>query len=803
MSMKKTPALLLILLAALTAAPASPAFAQAYRSQLHFLEEFAIRQYERGDIENARKQFGWILRIEPENAIAREYLEKISGQAAGTSTPGPEPRQQVITDISKVKTDLAEYERDARELERLIRELIHENDALYQVLYKRSREVAELRQKFYGTPYEQAYLQAMESLPIDRVPQRLHRSDDILPENGATMSQAEEQEINTILKDIAALSEQQQGGVDQKKLDAALQAKRDMLIQKTRALAEKRDSLNRLKNELTSINAGLKSSDSRYLEATQKIDAYYSRLKEKIAKKNYVEQKMFSELVSDYASKVKEIEELKKSVRTQDNALTSFKPDIESANNRLRDINGEMRSKDAELARFKNLINGYKQQLNERDTTLKQRNEDIRRHETVIQQQQNGLSMTDRKLGDVSREVTAIEEELKASDARIAQLKANIARVKKPAPGMLPDPALKEEISLLKNVIVQAQQDITLANENISRMAAREQAWMVQKQNLDEEISELRKGLKIRDARLAQIAPQAPQRTAPTETPDRLKAAEAELATALSLTAELKGQLAKRDAEIGKLNALPPKEMGADKKVLLDAIVVKNQELAAMKARLEQLQQTHDRMVKDLAQPSTDALLADELRQLTLNLKDKDTTIHDLQEELAFVKDTLKAVEMKYDARAIKQDAIDEVINDREVKIAMLLTQVEALKEELAAERSAQKENTARMNAADSAKALAENQLRSREEELSRFRDQVNNLVTNIRSAKAMVEQKSRDHDATLKELRRLNDILDQKKEELKALQRRVDGSVKKAPVPAPQEVKAPDCFKDCTPAVK
>ena len=59
------------------------------------------------------------------------------------------------------------------------------------------------------------------------------------------------------------------------------------------------ENLASLKNDLTGINTALKQADSRYAQAVQKIDDYYGRIKNDVAKKNYVEQQMFSELVAD------------------------------------------------------------------------------------------------------------------------------------------------------------------------------------------------------------------------------------------------------------------------------------------------------------------------------------------------------------------------------------------------------------------------------------------------------------------------------------------------------------------------
>jgi chromosome segregation ATPase len=1070
--MKKTHVFLLILICTLTTN--TPVFAQAYRSQLQFLEQFAVRQYERGDKESALKQFGWILRIEPDNAVAREYLAKGAGEST-SSTSAPERTNQIIADISGFKQELAAYEKDTRELESLIRDLISENDALYQVLYTRSREVAELRQKFYGTPYEQAYVEAMKSLPIDRVPQRLHRSNDILPENTAAMTKAEKQEIDGILKDIAALSAQQKSlgstadtdnSPAQQQLMTALQAKRDMLIRKTMTLAEKRDNLNHLKYELTDINTGLKRGNSNYKEAVEKIDNYYSRIKEKIAKKNYVEQKMFSELVADYARKLKEIEELKTSVRTRDNSLTSFKPTIASSNDRLRNIDQELRNKDAELAEFKTLLTRYKQQLSE--------------HETVIVKQQTDLSLTDQKLVDVNSQVSDIENTLKAGDAQLSQLKTNLAHTKgipyQKGPlqrkielqsqhinnlekqnanmaaflekneqalqeagehiksleeqlitinGNLKNPlipvndpekqALREELARLKTEAEQARQDVATTTSSINDLTIREQKLLTKITDFDElvkktgaleatikasqddnaklreelarmntlekenadlretfaktiaiqnensqlrqtlletttqvssrskdltqaaaHIQTLKEDIKTKDAYIAELSRRTAtmqedlrslhpvtnitRATDPTANQDlekrlratyeKLTAAEKNLTAATSERADLKEQLAARNAEIDTLKTAPSIKGNADKKALMDAVISKdeelsavkeqmkllqeanenaiqnalaskNTELAAIKDQLKTAQQTNENAVKSAVASKDDELLAlkdqlkilqqnnesavknavaskdaelaalkeqmktgqhtnpmqntivtknsdllqtnrllsskmemlindnnelrtkmsrlqahaeasiernmeNEVRKLTLDLNEKAAQINGLEQELQTAHSTartaetmLQATEEKYSALTIKQAAMNTVASDRDMKIAQITTQLQALKDELAAIQAKQKEDLSKFNDAASARTLAEGQLKARENEIVQLHDKVKELSADIKSAKAMLEKKDRDHDATLKELRRVNDLLEQKREGLKALQRRVENSIK------------------------
>jgi chromosome segregation ATPase len=289
----------------------------------------------------------------------------------------------------------------------------------------------------------------------------------------------------------------------------------------------------------------------------------------------------------------------------------------------------------------------------------------------------------------------------------------------------------------------------------------------------------------------------------------KLAAAETQLTRSKSETAALKEQLAGPHARVETAGALPSAKTQDDKKLFMAALLLKDQELAAIKEEFEDLRHAHELLLNERAEiPAAEDTKqpVEKLQEPEPGLKEKDAQINALRQDLRAAQEDVKVAKEKYAAREIKQDAIDEVIHDRDTKITTLMTEIQALKKELAAEKTLQKDNLAKVDDAASAKILAEKELKANASEVNKLHVTVKDLVSDIKAAKAMVEKKSRDHDATLKELRRLSDILDQKKEELNALQRRVDASVKKAPAAAPKEkvkVTAPDCFKDCVPPVK
>ncbi|MEI8011822.1 MAG: hypothetical protein WCI27_04990 [Candidatus Omnitrophota bacterium] len=237
----------------------SPVYAQAYRSRLKFLENFAVRQYEAGNKTRAAREFSRILSLDPANATARKYLDKIASDPLATDNEKKEI-EQIVTDISTAQQAIESYQNNEKDLANMIRDLISENDALYVSLSKRSREVAELRSKFYGVPYNTAYRRAMADMPIDRVPQRLHAISNILPapapvteetaspapapQNAA--SEISQKEINALLADIAALHQQKKTSAKSPLTvpsEDVLQAKKKQLLMEIKTLSEKQERL--------------------------------------------------------------------------------------------------------------------------------------------------------------------------------------------------------------------------------------------------------------------------------------------------------------------------------------------------------------------------------------------------------------------------------------------------------------------------------------------------------------------------------------------------------------------------------
>lgn len=404
--------ILLSLAMILAAGPSSPGFAQAYTSQVAYLESYATRLFDRGDYAGAWKEFSRINRLDPNNTSAAKYLKLIaakSKQAPSDSRPALEHINAAIADINSLRIDITHYETSSHDLEYLIRNLITENDSLYSMLYLRSRELGELRAKFNGTPYAAPFDTLMKSLPPDRVPQHLHQSEDLLKlvgeaaasskaDTSAAAASASADEIQSLIQSASARPEILTATRQSRELTTSIEDRRDLLVDKTIATIDRQKNLTGLKSNLGEMNAKLKT-----------IDTYYQSIKTELAQKNFTEQKQFSDLMLDYAAKLREIDVLKTRIENDDKALAKPKTGLVQQNASLTDINAELAAKDRQISEFKALL--------------------VKKN-ALIEKQSGDLKLTDAALDTTRTKLTSIESLLQANDNDLAELQDGMVRMR-------------------------------------------------------------------------------------------------------------------------------------------------------------------------------------------------------------------------------------------------------------------------------------------------------------------------------------------------------------------------------------
>jgi chromosome segregation ATPase len=469
-----------------------PAWSQAYKGEFRYLEDFALRAYQNGEYARAATEFQRILRLDPGYESARQSLEAIkkSHPDAVPVNPGDNTAEKIdviAQDIKIIKDGIIRKEEETRELESMIRTLITENDHLYMAVNKRSRDVMELREKFYGVPYEDQRAGVFDQLPLERVPQRPFRPADWLSEpDTANNSQTQEAavafaraqaEADALTADIikgetelAGLAPQ---AAEYEQLKEALDKKRALLLEKRLILFEKKDRLDLIKNRLSEINSDLKDADSRYLALIEKIDHYFAAVKSDIEQKKAADRDAFEKLVTDYAVKVRELEVLKQSISEKEKHIPVAQPAIMANEKDLSEVNDRLSAADREISIYKGLLAEYRSRLQQARAELAEQKISLEKNRVEITDKNSLLTQASARLGqsrvdlednqgrlaDTRAQLEETLARLKTSDSRLAE---TVARLDENLKGLQD----KETVIEKKNTVIEEK------NASIAQMAA-------------------------------------------------------------------------------------------------------------------------------------------------------------------------------------------------------------------------------------------------------------------------------------------------------------------------------------------
>lgn len=701
--------------ALLICAAAMPAWAQAYKRQVSFMEEFATRLYERGDYENAWKEFSRLSQMDPQNSAAQKYLALITEKTGKKPLPVKPDLSRldvIIADITALKQNLIEYEKANQDLEYLIRNLITENDELYAMLYKRSLDLAELRSKHYGTPYGEAYSSLMKQLPPDRVPQRVHQSNDLLalikdqPSSlsPAATADATQELVNDVVK-------QKQGTTPSTTTQAVETAadKRNLMVEKAVTTLNKLDSLDKLKEHLSEINLSLKA-----------LDKYYDAIKADIAEEKFNEQKRFADLMVDYSEKLKEIETLKTQIASSSNNITVVQNNLTQQNNDLADINAQLAQKDRIISVLR---------------------AEIERDEAVMAKQKNDLDLAGTALDQTSSQLTRVENLLNQNGQFIAQVKTGLETSRNNQLKTSAEQTARTEASL--NALKTENQDLRKANEertasfndlngqlkSLAENAEQKNRAIQQQQislaNLASEAKHLEKQSAAAEQELAE------KNRALRQAQSELAALEKRLDSAKDAEWDhkntfvgLQKTIASQETEIARLNSqLKSQDQSKILSVSRDENKFLNELVDKKASEIRGLQQQIETLQANFAQSNTKNLQdsALQVEQLKADLAEKERFIQQAVTADSQQKSRIAALEAK-------QDAIKGVIQKRDMEFLTVSAEAKAKAKELAAATDELNKLKAAVKQQDSLSAALEARLKGKEDDIVNLQNEIDGL---------------------------------------------------------------------------
>jgi DNA repair exonuclease SbcCD ATPase subunit len=350
------------------------------------------------------------------------FAQAYKGQLTAAAMASVPSINSTLDTISNIQESINRSTMSTNELKYLLCNLITENDALYVMLSKRSRDLAELRARFTNTPYMTNYDALMKSLTPERVPQhprrdieriRLYREQSGL--GTAEITARTPRQRSTL--PVISLPD---GTVPERaaSLHAALDTKKELLENNYVALEHQKRDLLRLNAELTRANAALKESN------TKAKDLIFALSQEKIAAPpapapsvaitpvapptNTGDDQQFTRLMAEYGQKIERINALKKIIDDSAAAIIALRATVATQNTSILSLTRAINAKDAEIASFKDLL---------------------AKKDAVIGQQSRDLSFVDTSLNTAKTRLNSIDALLKKNDNSVAGIHNDILAI--------------------------------------------------------------------------------------------------------------------------------------------------------------------------------------------------------------------------------------------------------------------------------------------------------------------------------------------------------------------------------------
>ena len=361
-----------------------------------FLYDYAKVLYERGDFLNARHEFNTLLVIDPNNAMAKHYLKKMSPvkelpQVSERRRPEAEPG-------IRPEAGLREENRWLRAAVSQFREEIVDKSMRIASLKKEREEGAEGDAASREKQIDQALSDA------ERYVCRINEyAQEIRGRQQAFRAALQEKEIEAAEKDrqLDSLREHlrrlEDENLDKNRQIAQLQAFKDLEIADFKArAAEVRDLLQAQEMEIAALNRELElqqqGMDKRLLERELELAAKYTEIeklnirldetnlqlaqaeKDKLDNQLWIEQlhntvKQLEGASSDQLAKyLKKLNSLEDSLKAKETELARSSRDFDS---RSQELQGQLSAKSSEAEKLNSKINGCQKKLVILENSLK------------------------------------------------------------------------------------------------------------------------------------------------------------------------------------------------------------------------------------------------------------------------------------------------------------------------------------------------------------------------------------------------------------------------------------------------
>lgn len=463
-------------------------YSQPYDNALEFLNSYAIKLYNKGDMPSARHEFQKVLLVDPQNQLARYYLSIIIQKYA----PKPAPAKPAVKPAVKVKkVDLGAIDlKLAESRQRIAR--------LEQGLLKSAMENALLKARLNAA---QQHREDTEASYMNKLVDNLRRQ---IGEAGSRIRK---------LKDKLAQKQIEGGqyaGLEKRaaEIEALLEARQRELEGTRKELREGRMSAAFDASRIASLEEGLSRKD----EIIGKLEKDRTALREEIISIRQENLKLLEGLRSNNEDTLKHLEEFESMIALKEGEMAALRDDLQKRlaekESRIRELAEAAGAADSDMEAFK-------EELRSRESRIDALTRELDEKDGLISDLEDGLKARQDEIAAIKKELRERllqkERDVEGLEKALEEGRLRTDRFKEETEGQKQRiSALLEEIGRKDNLLDSAEEASRSRQEEISDMRAELEAALagqdIQSQELrggyEEQISRLLGALELKDSEI-------------------------------------------------------------------------------------------------------------------------------------------------------------------------------------------------------------------------------------------------------------------------------------------------------------
>ncbi len=424
---------------AATLATAAPVFSASEESPIaSALNDFGQQFYERGDFAQAAQEFSKALLVDPENAVAREYLGKMGfpgGLYPVRGTPADRALRQT-RQAEELRNAVAQAEERRSNAENVAEDLARERNVLEDRLGRKTSEADSLWELLKGREFEaKNYQIRLTQTQKEFADSRAKQESDLAllrDEVGAIKDTSTRQELS-YREGTQVLQGQVEG------LQKDLRESQERIVLKDLDLARQGQELACAKEELASLNREMQQRDRTVAQDAERLAAMNVEVKRLQDELGLPKKARSSKKVSRAKAKAlaPEVAALQERFAQEKQSLEERTGELTTANDKIGELQKQLESMTADLAAAQQEVSRLKAAPSAGAAPdasafeLESARKKLLEQEVIIENQNDQVALLSDRIIDLEERLSLTQRIVQEKEANLQELSGKVEELQK------------------------------------------------------------------------------------------------------------------------------------------------------------------------------------------------------------------------------------------------------------------------------------------------------------------------------------------------------------------------------------